>query len=90
VLAGLTVTAIPENMRAQLPDGLNGVYVSQVQPNTPVSDKIRVGDLILEIKGRPIASVQEYEAAAGELGAGDRALLRIVRGSSAGYVVVTP
>lgn len=90
VLAGLVVTAIPENLRQALPQNVAGVIVTQVEPSTPAAEKLRVGDVIEEINKRPVQTVGEFEAVAQALQPGERALIFVCRGRARAFVVVTP
>jgi serine protease Do len=90
VLAGLTVNAIPPNLRDSLPQDISGVIVSEIQPGTPAAEKLRVGDVIEEINKSPVPTVRDFDAVAQEIGPGDRALLFVCRGRSRAFVVLSP
>jgi diguanylate cyclase (GGDEF)-like protein len=61
--------------------GPRGVRVGQVSPGDPADrGGLRAGDEILSTDGRPVASVAEYETAAGGFERGRPVALRIARG----------
>ncbi len=90
VLSSVSVGPMPSSVRDALPEKIQGVIVTQVEPDSPAGEKLRVGDLIQEVNKRPVTTVEEYEAAAQSIGAGQRALLFILRGRSSAFVVIAP
>ena len=90
VLASVQVGEIPSAMRDRLAPGVEGVVITQVQPNTDAAAKLQVGDVIQEINQQPIASVEEYEKVARTLRSDDKALLYIIRGRTRAFVVISP
>jgi len=64
-----------------------GVLISHVTEGSPAHKKgLQSGDLIQEVEGKPISSIQEYEEAVEA--AGDSVLLRIKRGERVWYEVI--
>jgi serine protease Do len=87
-LAAVTVGEISAVLRDTLPAGVRGVAVTQIQPSSPVMEKLRVGDVIEEINRRPIRDADDFERTVQTLGPDDKTLLLICRGRSRVYVVV--
>ncbi len=87
-LVAVQVGQIPTALRDALPPDAAGVAVKQLQPSSPLADKLQVGDVIEEINRRPVRSVEDFEHAAAELGRDDKALLLVCRGRSRAFVVV--
>lgn len=87
-LASVQVAEIPAALRDALPPGVSGVAIAQIQPSSPLADKLQVGDVIEEINRRPVRSVDEFERTVQALGRGDRALLLICRGRTRAFIVV--
>ena len=87
-LSGLEVGEMPATLRDALPEGIKGVVVTQLQPDAPAAEKLRVGDVIEEINRRPISSVADYERLAQTVPAGERILLFICRGRARSFVLV--
>jgi serine protease Do len=87
-LAAVQVSEIPATLRDALLPDVAGVAVVQIQPSSPVADRLRVGDVIEEINRRPVRTVEEFERAAQALGRDDKALLLLCRGRSRAFVVV--
>lgn len=64
-----------------------GVLVTDVAPNTPAARAgVTRGDLIMTLDGRPVAGVDEWEAAASALTAGRIVRLQIRRGAAEVFV----
>jgi serine protease Do len=87
-LAAVQVGDIPATLRDALPPDAAGVVVAQIQPGSPASERLRVGDVIEEINRRPVRTVEEFERAVQALGREDKALLLVCRGRSRAFVVV--
>ncbi len=63
---GLGLTAVtPETRRAyNLDNGVNGVVVTRVDPNSDAADKgLQPGDVVVSVGNRPVHSPQEVKAA---------------------------
>jgi serine protease Do len=89
-LSSIQVDEIPAAMRDRLSEDVNGVIITQVQPNTDASSKLQPGDVIAEINREPVGSVDDYLRISRALRPGKTALLYIVRGRSRSFVVITP
>ncbi len=58
--------------RLRLPDGIEGVVVTRVEPLSPAYDAgIQRDYIVLEINRRPVATVDDYNRLAGTAGPGD-------------------
>ncbi len=54
-----------------MPDELEGVWVTQVAPDSPLYDKgVRPGDVIVDVNGNKITSGKDLESVAGEVPSG--------------------
>jgi serine protease Do len=74
VRVGMSVRALDDDFRtrARLPDGMQGVIVSRVDPIGPASDaRIERGYLLLEIDRQPVRSLDDYERAIAGARTGD-------------------
>jgi serine protease Do len=68
-------------------EGEEGVLISHVREDSPAHEKgLQSGDLIQEVEGKSISSIQDYEEAI--QAAGDSVLLRIKRGERVWYEVI--
>jgi Do/DeqQ family serine protease len=76
--AGITVQPLtPERARQLRLEGVNGLLVTEVDPNGPAADAgIRAGDVIEQVDGRPVESADALRRA---LASGDRPALVLVR-----------
>ncbi|MFN2548462.1 MAG: Do family serine endopeptidase [Myxococcales bacterium] len=90
-LLGLQVEDITPQLarRAQVDAGTKGVVVTDVAADSPASDAgLEPGDVVVEVKHQPVASVADYRKAVKGLKKGDSPLLRVKRGQGTVYVAV--
>jgi serine protease Do len=89
---GMTVEAITPELREKLglPKGWSqGVAVSQLDRGSAAAQEgIRVGDVIMEVNRKAVASVKDFSQLTGGLKAGDSVLLLIQRSGSTFYSVL--
>ncbi len=90
VLAGVEVGPIPSGMRDALPQNVQGVVVTQLQPDCPAAERLRVGDVIEEINNHPVRSAADFETLSRALAATDRAVLYVARGRTRAFIVIAP
>lgn len=90
VLAGVRVSEIPPEHRADLPDNIHGVMVTDVDPDSPAAESLQAGDVIEEINRRPVKSVEDFQRIVAALPPGERQMLFIARGRTRSFVVLTP
>jgi serine protease Do len=78
---GIDVGQINESMaRALKLDGTFGVIINEIDQDSPAREKLREGDVIIEIDRKPVDDVTSFKEIAAELRHSDRAVLfRIVR-----------
>ena len=91
-LKGLQVEELTPDLAQQLnlPNGVTGVVVSQVDPNSDAAAAgIEQGDVIQEVNRRAVHNVEEYQAAAAGVG-NQPVLLLVNRGGTTHYVVIQP
>ena len=85
---GFDVEELSDDVRAGL--GLEGdergVLVTDIDPDSPVADSLRRGDVILEANHEPIRDIGDLERQLAE--PGDRLLLLVQRGDGTVFVVV--
>jgi serine protease Do len=92
-LAGVTVEPVPPD-RGDRPnrgrrDG--GVLVTDVAPDSPADRAgLKPGDVIREINRKPVKSVQDFAATAGQLSEKSSALLLLSRGNATIFLSITP
>jgi len=75
---------IKKNM--QLPGRLKGVIVADIADDTPASEVLAQGDVILEINRQKIESVADYNKAVSAVKSGKQALVLIYRNGSSIYI----
>jgi len=86
---GLVVKQItPQDARRlDVPDNFRGVVVGRVEPGSPVERAdVRSGDVVLEVNGAKIQSVEDYRKAVKGLEEGDLVRLFLKRGRASIYV----
>jgi serine protease Do len=86
---GFSVTNLTDNTREQLglEPGKKGVVVESIkQTSDAYQNGLRRGDVIVEIDGKPISGLSDYQARASALGEGDKVLLLVITGGHTRYV----
>jgi serine protease Do len=71
---GLSVMDMDDGFleRRQIPDGIEGVVVSRVEPMSPAYDaEIQAGHILLEVNRQPVRSYEDYRRLTGTLRTGD-------------------
>ncbi|MFA4975020.1 MAG: DegQ family serine endoprotease [bacterium] len=89
---GLVVKQITPELAAQLdvPENFRGVMVARVEPGSSVErGDVRTGDVILEVNGDKIQSMDDYNKALEKLKKGDMVRLFIKRGRASIYLAFT-
>ena len=79
---GLHVESLsPERaQRAGMTEGQKGVYVSEVEPGSFAEDlQFAVNDVIIEVNGQSVASVDDYRKAVAKLKTGDNVVFKVLR-----------
>ncbi|MBN2802023.1 MAG: Do family serine endopeptidase [Deltaproteobacteria bacterium] len=89
-LPGISVVPLDSGLRGQLgiDSNITGVVVSQVGSNGKLGDSIRRGDVITEVNGNSISSVNDYNAAINGTKKGDDILLKLFRSGGWLYLVI--
>jgi serine protease Do len=86
---GLTVKNVTPDIAKQLRlKRTVGVVVTEIDPNSPATEVLQPGDVILEINDIEIADINDYEHAISKLKKGDTVVLRIYRGGGYRYVTI--
>jgi serine protease Do len=88
-LQGVNVQDLTPDLAQQLnlPAGVHGVVVSDVDPASPAAADLQRGDVIQEVNHKPIANVEQYRQALSTAGNQPVLLLRD-RGGVTQYIVV--
>jgi len=88
-LQGVNVQDLTPDLAQQLnlPAGIHGVVVSDVDPASPAAADLQRGDVIQEVNHKPISNVQQYKQALAAAG-NQPVLLLVDRGGVTQYVVV--
>jgi serine protease Do len=89
-LRGITVESLTPDIRQQLslPESVQGVVVSQVDPASPAASALQRGDVIESINRHPVRNVEDFNRFSAL--AKGQTLLRINRQGTGLYVVITP
>lgn len=90
VLNGVTVTDITSRMRMQMriPEGLEGAFISAVDPDSPSArDGLREGDVVLGLNRQRVRSADEAVKLSEEI-EGPKVLVRVWREGNSRYIVV--
>ncbi len=89
-LRGVQVQNLTPEVRQELdlPGGVQGVVVTQVDRNAPAAQALTQGDVIQSVNRQPVHNATEFNKLAAE--AKGRTLLRVVRQGQGLFVVITP
>ena len=87
-LKGVTVQSITPEIRAALkiPARVNGVVVSDVAEESPASEVLTKGDIIIEINKKRISGIKDYEAVVSKIKAEQKILLLVLRNGAMVYL----
>ncbi len=92
VLKGVAVQELSAGLRSKLniPEGVNGVVVTGVDPAAAGHTVLRPNDVIQEVNRAAIQSVQDYERAVSRIKAKDVVLLLLYREGGSLYLTLQP
>jgi len=77
---GVTVAALGDDMVKELKlEGKEGVVVTDITETSPALGKLMPGDVIVGANGKPVASVDDYNAAVKDLKSGDTVVFLVKR-----------
>jgi len=90
VLKGVTVQELAPSLRDKLnlPDGLNGVVVTDIGPDSPVQGLLQPNDVIQEVNRQTIQTAQDYDQMVSKIGEQDTVLLLIYREGESAYLTI--
>jgi serine protease Do len=72
-----------------LPNGVRGVVVTNVDPDSGVAD-LQKGDVIEELNQQPVSSVVEYNKVVGSLDLNQTQVLSVCRHRARSFIVLRP
>ncbi len=89
-LKGVTVQELTPSIRDQLnlPEGLNGVVITDVASDSPTQGLLRPGDVIEEVDRKTVGSVHEYEEIVSKIGERATVLLLVFRDGGSVYLTI--
>ena len=89
-LKGVTVQELTPSLRDRLdrPEGLAGVVVTEVGPDSPAQGLLQANDVIQEVDRKPVRSAQEYEEIVSKIGEHATVLLLIYRDGGSAYLTI--
>ena len=92
VLKGVTVQQITPSLRDKLnlPEGMAGVVVTAVSPDSPAQGGLQPNDVIEEVNRKAVRTAQEYEDIVSKIGESDTVLVLIYRGVGSVYITIQP
>lgn len=87
-LGGVSVGPIPDEALGAYPGNVRGVLVTEVSPQSAAGAVLQPGDVIEQVNGQPVPSVEAFRQAGSALVPGKNVVLSIVRGKVRLFVVV--
>ncbi len=90
--AGLEVQDLTPRTRQQanLPENVQGVIVTRVDPASAAADQIRPGDIIEEVNRHRVTGVQDFQNVVGQLDPDQPIVVGIARNKQRSFVVIQP
>ncbi|HEY5752984.1 MAG TPA: trypsin-like peptidase domain-containing protein [Chthoniobacterales bacterium] len=91
-LAGISVDDLtPQTMQDyDLPQGISGVVITDIDPDSPAARKLQPGDVIQEINRNTVRNMDEYNQLLSTLNPNANQVLFIVRAGTKAFVVLPP
>jgi serine protease Do len=92
LFAGIEVRNLTQQLReeAKVPPNVNGVIVTSVDPNSPVAQQVKPGDVIEQINRQPVSNVAEFEAIVGQLDSDRPVMVGLARNRQRSFVIIQP
>jgi serine protease Do len=92
VFAGIEVQNLTERLRAEakVPPNVNGVIVTQVDPNSTAAQELRPGDVIEQINRQPVSNVDEFQSVVGQLDPDRPVMVGMARSRQRSFVIIQP
>jgi len=91
VLRGVQVEEITGALRGRLrlPDGVEGVIVSEVDEDSPARSMLQPGDIIMELNRQMVQGIRDYEEIISGVGEDDAVLILVYRNGGTFYLSIT-
>jgi serine protease Do len=92
LLNGVGLEDLNEYYRSnlELPNDINGVVVTEVDPNSPAADEgVAQGDVIVQVNLKPVRSIREFNAQIKNI-KGDKVMVTVYRGGALQNIVLKP
>ena len=92
LFAGIEVQNLTPQLReeAKVPPNVNGVIVTSVDPDSPVAQQVKPGDVIEQINRQPVSNVAEFEAIVGQLDSDRPVMVGLARNRQRSFVIIQP
>jgi serine protease Do len=92
LFAGIEVRNLTQQLReeAKVPPNVNGVIVTSVDPDSPVAQQVKPGDVIEQINRQPVSNVAEFEAIVGQLDSDRPVMVGLARNRQRSFVIIQP
>jgi serine protease Do len=92
LFAGIEVRNLTQQLReeAKVPPNVNGVIVTSVDPNSPVAQQVKPGDVIEQINRQPVSNIAEFEAIVGQLDSDRPVMVGLARNRQRSFVIIQP
>lgn len=90
VLRGISVQELTNTIRqnVNIPPDVKGVFVTEVDQDSPAQKSVQRGDVIQEVNRAPVQTVEDFESAVSKLNEKDSGVLLIYRNGSSTHVTI--
>jgi serine protease Do len=92
IFAGVEVQDLSPQLRqeANVPDNVNGVIVTGIDPSSATAQQLRPGDVIEEVNRRAVTNLREFQKIVGQLDPDRPVVVGIARGRQRSFVIIQP
>lgn len=92
MFAGVEVQDLSPRLRqeANVPENVNGVIVTAIDPSSATAQELRPGDVIEEVNRRAVNNLREFQQIVGQLDPDRPVVVGIARGRQRSFVIVQP
>jgi serine protease Do len=92
LFGGIEVRNLTQRLRteANVPENVNGVIVTSVNPSSAAAQALRPGDVIEQIDRQPVSNVDEFQRVVGQLDPDRPVIVGMARNRQRSFVIIQP
>jgi serine protease Do len=92
IFSGVQVENLNQQLRARanVPPNVNGVIITQIDPNANAAQQLKPGDVIEQIDRQPISNVDDFQNIVGQLDPNRPVIVGVARNRQRSFVLIQP